>query len=291
MSQSQTPEPLVRNISDTALAVAFARARESQRPDALFHDPLAMRLAGRRGQEIAESNSFGERMAWVLVMRTYLYDQFIAKQVQEGADLVVNLAAGLDTRPYRMALPSTLKWVEVDLPELIDYKEDILRGEKPTCEMERIKLDLSEVGGRRELFTRLASQATNVVVVTEGLLIYFSPSEVGAFARDLADAHSFQHWIVDLASPGLLRMGQKRMGKQLSDGGASFKFGPKEGPDFFVPYRWKPIDVQSVLKAGARFRRVTPILRVMAALPASNRRQGLRPWSGVCLLGKISERP
>ena len=72
-------------------------------------------------------------------------------------------------------------------------------------------------------------------MVTEGLLIYFSAAEVGAFARDLADAPSFQRWIVDLVSPGLLRIGQKKMSQQLSTSGASFKFGPKEGPDFFIP--------------------------------------------------------
>ena len=58
--------------------------------------------------------------------RTYLFDQFLSRAIQDGADLVVNLAAGLDARPYRMNLPSTLQWVEVDFPEIISYKEEIL---------------------------------------------------------------------------------------------------------------------------------------------------------------------
>lgn len=55
--------------------------------------------------------------------RTYLFDRIIREQVAQGADMVVNLAAGLDTRPYRMQLPSSLNWVEVDLPKILDYKE------------------------------------------------------------------------------------------------------------------------------------------------------------------------
>jgi len=60
-----------------------------------------------------------------------MFDQFIAEQCQQGVDMVVNLAAGLDTRPYRMALPPALEWVEVDLPGIVSYKEEILASEKP----------------------------------------------------------------------------------------------------------------------------------------------------------------
>jgi O-methyltransferase involved in polyketide biosynthesis len=50
--------PLIRNISDTALWVAVYRARETDRPDAVFRDPFARRLAGERGEQIAQSFSF-----------------------------------------------------------------------------------------------------------------------------------------------------------------------------------------------------------------------------------------
>jgi O-methyltransferase involved in polyketide biosynthesis len=186
-----------------------------------------------------------------------------------------------------MKLPPTLRWVEVDLPGVIDYKEEILREEKPSCRLERVPMDLSHVSARRALFARLTLQGKKVLVVTEGLLIYFSAAEVGVFARDLADAPSFQRWIVDLVSPGLLHMGQRKMSRQLSESGASFKFGPKEGPDFFVPYGWTPLDVRSLLKTAARFHRLTLVFRLMAALPASSHGQGSLPWSGICLPGRI----
>jgi len=64
-------------------------------------------------------------------------------------DTVVNLAAGLDTRPYRMALPAALHWVEVDLAGILDYKEEILADEKPVCRLDRVRLDLGDAGARR----------------------------------------------------------------------------------------------------------------------------------------------
>ena len=122
-------EPLIRNVSDTARWVAFYRAEESNRPDAIFSDPFARRLAGQRGEQIARSGLFTGKTSWPFVARTYLFDRVIQEQVQQGADMVVNLAAGLDARPYRMALPSALRWIEVDLPEILTHKEEILRNE------------------------------------------------------------------------------------------------------------------------------------------------------------------
>src|ERR1700691_2314789 len=104
MDQTNSP---VRNISDTARWVAYFRARETERPDALFRDPFAERLAGERGFSIANTLPDGKKHDWAWVARTYLFDQFLSREIQQGAELVINLAAGLDARPYRMDLPAT----------------------------------------------------------------------------------------------------------------------------------------------------------------------------------------
>ncbi len=99
------PESLIRNISDTARWAAVYRARETERPDALFRDPFARRLAGERGEEIAKAIKFSAQNTWSWIARTYLFDSFLLDQLSQGCDMVVNLAAGLDARPYRMDLP------------------------------------------------------------------------------------------------------------------------------------------------------------------------------------------
>jgi O-methyltransferase involved in polyketide biosynthesis len=71
-----TRDPLVRNISDTALLAAIYRARETERPDAVFRDPFARRLAGERGDRIAKSMPFSERATWAWITRTHAYDKF-----------------------------------------------------------------------------------------------------------------------------------------------------------------------------------------------------------------------
>jgi methyltransferase (TIGR00027 family) len=279
-------EPLIRNISDTALWVAVYRARETERQDALFHDPFARKLAGERGEQIAKGMEAGQRYEWPYIARTLRFDQIITEQVKQGTDMVINLAAGLDTRPYRMDLPPSLQWVEVDLPGMIDYKEEILGREKPRCTLERVRLDLADIAGRRALFQKLGSSARRVLVVTEGLLVYLTRDEVSALGRDLAAQASFRDWAIDLCSPGLLKMLQKNLGA-LSEAGSPLKFGPEEGPEFFLPSGWKAVEVYSMLKTAARIKRLPFFLRLMSLLPESNGRQGSRQWGAVCHLTRM----
>jgi O-methyltransferase involved in polyketide biosynthesis len=277
---------LIRNISDTARWVASYRAAETARPDAVFRDPYAEKLAGERGKQIAAAMPYQEKNSWPFVARTVCFDSVITKQIQGGVDTVINLAAGLCARPYRMAVPPTLKWIEVDLPEILDYKEEILANEKPVCSLQRIRADLADVEGRRKLFAELGSKAGKALIVTEGLIAYLSPEEVGVFARDLTVPPSFQRWTNDFGSPGLLKMIQKQVGDHLTNANAPLKFGPPEGPGFFEPFGWKPIEICSLFKTAARLKRLPLLLRLMAIFPESNGKQGKQPWSAVCLFAK-----
>jgi methyltransferase (TIGR00027 family) len=276
---------VIRDISDTARWVAHFRAKETSRPDALFRDPYAERLAGSRGHEIASTLQGGEKHDWAWVARTYLFDQFLLREIKDGADLVLNLAAGLDARPYRMELPPTLLWVEVDLPELIAYKQEVLADDRPACQLQRISLDLADVEVRSALLADVNGRARKIVVVTEGLLIYFTSEQVASLAKDLAARDKFRSWVIDLASPGQLKLMQRSTGKQLSDIGAAFKFGPPEGPKFFSPYGWEAADVQGLLKTAASFNRAPSEL--LSLLPEPKNTSGNFPWTGVCLLKKV----
>ena len=235
----------------------LSRTGDRTKADAVFRDTFARRLAGKRGEQIAASMSFAEKNSWPFVTRTWLIDNVISSQVKRGTDMVVNLAAGLDARPYRMNLPGSLQWIEVDLPEILTYKEDVLRNETPVCQVERVRLDLSDVRARRELFSKVGRRANRALVVSEGLLVYLDEKEVTALGQDLAVVQSFQHWVIDLASPALLRMLAKKMGAPLDQAGAPLKFAPREGPDFFASSGWKPVEIHSVMHAAAKLNRLS----------------------------------
>lgn len=248
----------IENISDTARWVAVYRAQESERADAHFRDPYARRLAGERGEAIVRGMPHGHQ-SWPIVVRTVALDEMIAERIRNGADTVLNLAAGLDSRPYRMELPESLRWIEVDLPAIVDYKTEVLADATPKCRLERVAVDLSDREARRELFARVAAESERTLVVTEGLLIYLDADAVATLAADLHAEPAFAWWLVDLGSPKLLEMLAKTWGKTLEAGNAPFKFGPAEGPAFFEPYGWRPAEVRSTLEEAARLKREPPL--------------------------------
>jgi O-methyltransferase involved in polyketide biosynthesis len=190
----------------------------------------------------------------------------------------------LDARPYRLALPPQLKWIEIDHAELLDYKEDTLAGESPRCQLQRIRLDLSDAAARRTILAELGKRAERVLIVSEGLIIYLTAEQVGELATDLATQPTFHRWVLDLASPGLLQLLQKNLNPHLAVANAPLQFGPAEGPPFFEAFGWRTREVRSILKTAARLSRLSFWMRLAALLPESDGKQGKRPWSGVCLM-------
>lgn len=280
-------ERAVRNVSDTALWVAVYRARESERKDALFYDPYARQLAGERGAEIERQIGMP---GWPIVVRTQVLDEEILKAVeQDGFDTVLNLAAGLDTRPYRLALPATLRWVEVDLPGMIEYKREALKDAKCFCRLERHALDLADGEARRALFAKVGAAAQKVLVITEGLLIYLDAEQVKSLATDLKQPPAFKRWLMDLSSPQLLKFLARRHGdNMLKNEDVSFKFAPAEGQEFFRPLGWTPVGFHSIAEQAQRLKRFEiplpfKILGALQALLNPKAREKMRRFSGIAV--------
>lgn len=228
--------PILNGVADTARWVAMYRAAESERADAVFRDPFARRLGGARGAEISAAMPASTRKAsWAFVARTSLLDRFIQARVADGVTLVVNLAAGLDARPYRLPLPASLTWIEVDQPALLEEKTELLAGERPVCSVERIALDLEDDAARRAFLEGIGRRTERVLVVTEGLLIYLSEAQVGRLADDLAAQPNIEAWVTDLLSPRLLRIVQNDWGKQLHAGEHRCDSPPRPGRSGLPP--------------------------------------------------------
>ena len=276
----------ISNVSDTARWVAVYRAWESARADALFRDPYADVLAGERGRAIAKLMPKQARSGWPIIARTRLIDDLVQAAIEQGCDCVLNLAAGLDARPYRLELPASLRWVEADLPALVDEKDRALADAKPRCQLSRIKVDLADGGARGALLRDVVGSSHETLVIAEGLLLYLEQSQVRSLAQDLFAQAGVRWWVLDLASPELLEMMQKTMGRFLAS--APMKFGPANGVAYFEALGWTVTQVHSVFHAARRFGRLPWFLRPFALLPKPDpRKLGRARWSGVVQL----ERP
>jgi methyltransferase (TIGR00027 family) len=251
-----------QTVSDTALGVAFCRALESDRPDAIFSDPYARRLAGDRGEAMIAAAGKRRGMGWSVVTRTWMIDQWITAAVAGGVDVVLNLAAGLDTRPYRLDLPPSVIWVEVDLPGVIHYKRSQLSDLAPHCQLERLALDLGDRPSRQALLADW--QGSRPLILTEGLLLYWHQAAVEDLAEDLLALNPTQ-WITDSICPLTLKIMQRRWRRVLSPE-AMFQFAPPSG--FFQSRGWQVLETRSLWQQAHDLDREVSIGQLLRHIPS-----------------------
>ncbi|NBX76325.1 MAG: class I SAM-dependent methyltransferase [Proteobacteria bacterium] len=278
---------MIENISDTAYLVAAYRALETERSDALFQDPFAKRLVGERGMKIVDSLRSGRRSSWFLVARTCILDQWIQKIIrEENIDTVLNLAAGLDARAYRLELPQALRWFDIDLPSISNHKETTLKNDKPKCDYHLVKLDLANQEERARFFSEVARDSKKTLIVSEGFLMYLTPIQAIELAQELAQHSPFRFWLAELLGPVQLALIKFKWGRQFKAANSEMAFAPKEGPQFFSRYGWQPVDFKSSFDEAIRIGRAptgAPLLKGATRLLPRNLRTMINS-AGIALL-------
>jgi methyltransferase (TIGR00027 family) len=137
-----------------------------------------------------------DRMCFGIGIRSRFLDKLVLDTVSEhGIATVLSIGAGLDSRPWRLELPAALRWIEVDFPEMLDYKDAIMASSAPKCRRERLAADLNDAAGRQSVFGAAGDGPT--LMITEGLLMYLPAPTIEA----LAAATPAGHWLLDVSSP------------------------------------------------------------------------------------------
>jgi methyltransferase (TIGR00027 family) len=176
-------------VGRTAIGMARVRADESSRPDRLFSDPYAQAFVAAAvgalpGEGVAGS---GDPMAGIVhaaVVRTRFFDDFLMNACVSGCRQVVLVAAGLDTRAYRLSWPSGVSLFEMDLPAVLAFKEQVLASTDavPRCHRVAVTADLRK-DWPSQLITAGFRSETPTVWLLEGLLIYLTADEATTLLR------------------------------------------------------------------------------------------------------------
>jgi methyltransferase (TIGR00027 family) len=188
------------SVGRTALGVAAIRAAETERPDRLFADPYAAAfVAAARYRSPADAGEgITERTAtevsgrpglvtWVVV-RTRFLDDVVLAAGASGCPQVVIVGAGLDARAFRLDWPEGTRLWELDLPEVLAFKESVVRdqGWVPRCTRISVEVDLAEDWGR-PLAAAGFDAGAPTVWLAEGLLAYLSPAARDSLLARMAE--------------------------------------------------------------------------------------------------------
>src|SRR3954465_8271317 len=176
-----TNEGAITHISDTALMVAACRAHEAELEDAFVRDPFAARLSGERGFAILRELPHADVMRIGLAIRTRFVDELLLEALQSHSlTTVLSLGCGLDTRPWRLDLNGSLRWIEIDFHDVLDYKDRLMLGETPRCRRERLSVGVNDPLQRKAMYESAGSGSA--LMITEGLLMYLPGATVEALA-------------------------------------------------------------------------------------------------------------
>jgi methyltransferase (TIGR00027 family) len=149
---------ITTSVGSTALNVATARALEAQKPDPLVIDPFAevfCRAVGGNAADVLDGKDpahqlktpdWGEHFVNFQGARTRYFDDYFRRAADAGVRQVVILAAGLDSRAYRLPWPDGTTIFELDRPQVLDFKREVLAGQgaQPNAERREVAIDLRE---------------------------------------------------------------------------------------------------------------------------------------------------
>jgi methyltransferase (TIGR00027 family) len=222
---------MIDPVAETARWAAAMRAEESARPDRLFDDPLAALLAGEDGHAMLAQLGTTP----TITIRTRFFDDLATKLAPEQ---FVLLAAGMDTRAYRLGLPPSTVLYELDRPALLHLKDDLLSGARaePSCIRRAVGTDLAgDWAG--DLTAAGFDPARPTLWSAEGLTPYLEVTQVAQLiARITALSAPGSHLFIDFIGRSLLDSPMKRgFLDQLTERGMPWRYGTDRPEDLLEP--------------------------------------------------------
>jgi methyltransferase (TIGR00027 family) len=255
-------------IATTALLVAALRAEESKRPDRLFEDPFADRLAGDAGRAALRSYraAVGASIP-IIEVRTRWFDEALLRAEAAGSRQFVSLAAGMDSRAYRLPWNEEVRLFELDQPGMLELKARALADAAPRCDRRAVAVDLAG-DWANALETHGFSRALPTTWLIEGILQYLEASVVQSlFAKIDALSAPASTLLYDVVGTSLLEAPPLAATLHyMRELGAPWVFGTDDPESLVAPHGWKavPTDPSVVGNAWKRWPFPTPPSHVPA---------------------------
>lgn len=254
----------INQVSDTAHWVATYRAIESKKEKPLFIDPFAEKLAGDLGYKLFNQIPIAKWLSPFFIMRTKVIDDLLLDLLEtKKIDVVINIGSGLDTRPYRLNLPPSLLWIEVDSSNILKFKSHILKDFQPFCEHIELNSNKTLFIEFKKILNSKYTLEPNVLFIAEGLLPYLSREESALLVQDIATiTNSDIYFIFDDAKPFVFNFLGKLWNPLLKTSKKQFNNNSFNSIEL-SKYSLMPYKKISLLEEMIRYKRVPWILKFL----------------------------
>lgn len=261
------PRPILQGVSETLLIPLAARALLARRSPETFSDPLSSSFLADLGETPDRFENDRWNMAGAAA-RTLILDQALVNILRHHPSaLVINLGAGLCSRYWRLGPPTGVRWVDIDLPSVIELKRELIRNSEsegliPPGKWEAVPADVTEFSWSAQV---LRKDHESVVVIAEGILMYLSESQVRELLNRLVQNYPGANMLLETWSPFVSRVWGRLSGR-IRRTGTRVRWGlahPRQltrwNPRIKVLNSWSPGDINprdwGLLRYAPRLRR------------------------------------
>ncbi|CAD6588729.1 MAG: hypothetical protein CYPHOPRED_004509 [Cyphobasidiales sp. Tagirdzhanova-0007] len=261
---------LPSGVTWTALGCAVLRARESQRPDGLFAGPLAVALVAQvKENGVIPTTVISPDAEWLygeyITLRTKFIDVRLLAAADQGIKQIVVLGAGLDGRGYRLDWPSGVQIYEVDMPELLTYKQSIVEvaGLQSTAKkIHSVPCDLSVDDWLSRLCEYGFAPAERTAWLLEGILGYLEPGQKDSLVSLLSATSPSSSHLIACYGIGDSFGAARRAGRQdqvvTKVNNLKAKGPPGPPRTWLSPHGWDPMEETTIRAWATRLARAKP---------------------------------
>ena len=218
-------------VPETMLQTMYARAKESQKPDAVIHDEKAVEIIQKLDYDFSLADKDAPMSSGVIA-RTIILDRLAAEYLGKNPNAVaVNIACGLDTRCYRNE-GRYARWYNIDLPDTINVRRQFLREEGPVIyQIAGSAMDSSWADS-------VEYHGEPVIVIIEGLTMYLSEADVKKIFEIIDNKFTHAYVLVEIMNPFMAAHIRE---KSIDKSNAKFSWGIKNGRELeklIPPFRF-----------------------------------------------------
>lgn len=207
-------------VMETLLPVLYARVFETRQEDGIINDPVAEQWLSRIDYDFsrfdtAVLNHFG------VAVRTDILDDYTRGFIEEYPNAtIVNIAAGLDTRFYRMD-NGQITWFELDLPDSIAVRRQLMQETERHRTIAASALDTD--------WMDTLPKNTPILFIVEGLLMYLTEIQIKSMLAAIAARFRKAELLLEVL--GVSQSKNTHLNDAISKTAAQFQFGIRDASE------------------------------------------------------------